>query len=321
MQTGLEDDYMLRVWERISSGENNRLFGLFAEEQLASVAGYTIYAKENAMLGRLRSDVRFRGKSFATTILRHAMEKALENPNIRWISANTEQHNIAAQKVLKKIGLPPVITLYGAETENLSPLLTGEIPWQEIDSYEEQLNWIKQTYLNDSFEKAIFPYESHYPFPARPGLFLPEYMKEWKFYQNQEKTRYVILWEEFKGDYLLHVTYPFDDFHKQRGLWETVNKAYQNLLTRHQNSYVWIDFTPEETKKLPDNHPFELPSPWMLHGKSREDFFFDEEVNGKLQEAHNSLDALENELEELTKEIEEKTRNTNELLNRLDEID
>lgn len=322
MQTGMENDYMLRVWERIADGEHNRLFGLFADGQLASVAGYTIYAKENAMLGRLRSDVRFRGKSFATKILTHAMHHALDNSDIKWISANTEEHNLPAQKVLKKLGLPHVITLYGAETQSLEALKTGKDTWNKVESYAEKRKWIEQTYLNEDFPKDIFPFETHYPFPATPVLFEKDYLDNWIFYENPEKTRFVILWEEFKGNHYLHVTYAWNDFAKQSGLWETVDTHYQELKSRYENSFVWIDLTPDETKRLPKNHPFDLPSPWMLHGKARTDFEQTEASLSKhMESAQASMDELEKELGILEKDIDGKTKQTEELLNKLTQMD
>ena len=40
----------------------NRLFGLFVENKLVSLGGFSIFANEYAMLGRLRSDRSIRGK-------------------------------------------------------------------------------------------------------------------------------------------------------------------------------------------------------------------------------------------------------------------
>lgn len=66
METGIEDDYVIRVFERISTG-NNKLFGLFSNDQLVSVGGLTVFAKQYAMLGRMRSDLRFRAMTCPPT--------------------------------------------------------------------------------------------------------------------------------------------------------------------------------------------------------------------------------------------------------------
>ena len=72
----------------------------------------------------------------------------------------------------------------------------------------------------------------------------------------------------------MHVVYPWSDFTKQEGLWETISEDYHNLARYNENesdeTYIWIDLTKEETQMLPDNHEFELPSPWILHGVTRE---------------------------------------------------
>lgn len=322
MQTGLDNDYILRVWDRLTSGEQNRLFGLFYDGKLASIAGYTIYATEYAMLGRLRSDIRYRGKSFATKILTHAMHHALNNPQIKWISANTEKHNLPAQKVLHKLGLPHVITLYGAEAQSLERLKRGADTWNKVEKYEEKRKWLEKTYLDEDFPKDIFPFESHYPFPASTALFQKEILDQWIMYENPEKTRYLILREEFKGHHYLHVTYAWEDFAEQPGLWETADEHYQDLKARHENSYVWIDFTPEETSLLPDDHPFELPSPWMLHGKARTDFKSSEiSLAEQIKDTYSTMDELEKELDQLEQEIETNTKKTNELLDKLNELD
>ncbi|MCD8506344.1 MAG: hypothetical protein LRY37_04615 [Alkalibacterium thalassium] len=45
METGLEDDYMLKVFDRLTT-KGNALFGLFEDETLVAVAGYTLFAGE-----------------------------------------------------------------------------------------------------------------------------------------------------------------------------------------------------------------------------------------------------------------------------------
>lgn len=266
MQTGLEEDYVLRIFAHLVE-DNNRLFGLFVKGSLVSVAGYTIYADQYAMLGRLRSDVRFRGKSYGTDILNYVKNQVAEHPNIYWVGANTEIHNIAAQKVLANVDLPPLITLYAAQAKEIEGQTNHTETWNFVSSLERKKDLLEKTYLNSDFGKPIFPFQAYYPLPVSDKLFEEEYLRTWHFYENAEQTRYLILWEEEKGDYYLHVTYPWNDFNEQTGFWTTIKNAFQEVKIREKDAFVWLDLTPEDINKLPETHPFELPLPWVLHGR------------------------------------------------------
>lgn len=322
MNTGIKEDYLLSIWNSLTTGENNFLFGLFADNQLAAVAGYTLFVDRYAMLGRLRSDRRFRGNSLGTLILKHAIQEALKHPSIQWIGANTEQHNYPTRKILEKLGLPHVITLYGALTQDLNHLIEVKEKWRKLTTYEEKLDWIRKTYLNPDFPKDIFPFETHYPFPAAPSLFSKELLDNWMFYENEDRTRYFILWSEYKGTHYLNVTYPWKDVYTQTGLWETIDPIYQKMKQQHPDCTIWIDFTPKEVEQLPDNHPFELPSPWMLYGKSRRAFLNKEvSLEETMQLAQETMNQLEKEVQELEKEIQRKKTDTENLRRRLYDLE
>lgn len=325
MQTGLEEDYMLAVYPSLTDGDN-RLFGLFIDEQLVSTAGYTIFANHFIMLGRLRSDVRFRGKNYATEILQYVKELSLQLPEVAFVGANTEKHNLPAQKVLSKIGLPHVATLYAAQTTDLSSLMSDENStiWTKLTDLGRKQHWLAQTYLSESFSKKVFPFEAYYPFPASEKLFSEEQLEKWDFYENEDQTRYVILCEEDKGGHYLHVIYPWDDFTQQKSLWNTVQAYYSITLLENPETIIWIDLTETEAELLPSNHPFELPSPWMLHGVSSDAHRNSEHprsVDVTLSEAYQSIEFLENELKELENDLNEKLERANELEHSLKEID
>ncbi|MEC6747827.1 GNAT family N-acetyltransferase [Marinilactibacillus sp. XAAS-LB27] len=325
MQTGLEDDYMLAVYPSLTDGDN-RLFGLFVDEQLVSTAGYTVFANHFIMLGRLRSDIRFRGKNYATEILQYVKELALQLPEVAFVGANTEKHNLPAQKVLSKIGLPHVTTLYAAQTKDLFPMMSKKdaTVWTKLTDLGRKQNWLAQTYLSDSFPKKVFPFEAYYPFPASEKLFSEAVLEKWDFYENEDQTRYVILCEEDKGGHYLHVIYPWDDFTQQKSLWNTVQSYYSEALLKNPETTVWIDLTETEAELLPNNHPFELPSPWMLHGVSSDAHRNSEHprsVDVSLSEAYQSIEFLENELKELENDLNEKLERANELEHSLKEMD
>ena len=263
MDTGIDDDYVIRVFDRISTGPN-RIFGLFQDGQLASIGGYTIFAGSYAMLGRMRSDVRFRGQSLSSRLMAHVRDVALEHPGIRFVGANTQEFNLPAQRVLEKIGLSRQAELFSAITETVEVFETGAAPWRKIDSHDEKMRWLEAVYIRSG---RVFPLECYYPFPATPDLFSGEAFAQWDFHENPARDRIVITKHDVKKYDYLHTIYPWEDLFDQPGLWETLRAPFEKI--RHdsrEGAFVWIDLTRAQASKLPDGHPFDLPSPWFLYG-------------------------------------------------------
>ncbi len=266
MDTGLENDYIKLFFSRLTTA-NNCLYGLFFEGNLACVGGFTVYANRYAMLGRLRSDRRYRGRSFATEMMAFLRKKALEMSGIKWVGANTEEHNKPARRVLEKIGLTPHDAMYVATSKDISELETGVGTWQPIQSITRKKEWLHKEYVKKT---KLFPYECYYPFPASEELFQEEILYKWTFYENAEKTRFVITKHDQKETHYLHVVYPWSDFSSQEGLWETIAHAHRQLTAQTgENTYIWMDLTKEEVQALPPNHPFEFPSLWTLYGEAK----------------------------------------------------
>ncbi|ADU30954.1 GNAT family N-acetyltransferase [Evansella cellulosilytica] len=269
METGLEDDYILRIFERLTIG-NNRLYGLFIDNQLISMGGYTIFAGRYAMLGRLRSDRRFRGNNYGTALISYVMNAAFQLDGIEWVGANTQEDNLPARRVVDKLGLTSSTMLHGATTNDTSFLERGEKIWHEVHSLEKKKQWLKSLYIDT---ESIFPYEIYYSFPASDALFTDTDVEAWTFYENEAATRVVILKPDQKGNHYLHVVYPWSDLTTQSGLWETIANDYRELKKQtDDDTYIWIDLKKEEIKALPTNHTFELPSPWVLYGIERNEW-------------------------------------------------
>lgn len=314
METGLKDDYMLKVFDRLSTNGNS-LFGLFKDESLVAVAGYTLFAGEFAMLGRLRSDRRYRKNGYGTKITEYILEEARRSPSVKWIGANTELRNKPAQKVLEKISMPHVITLYSAQAGTLSPLVSNEETWEKVESNSEKRKWVDKTYLNPSFEKSVFPFEAYYPFPARPSLFSDDKLEQMTCFRNKDQSRVVFMWPEEKGNKYLHVVYPWSDFNAQPGFFETISEEFQRSKEKDGTSLIWMDLTEEEASLLPADHPFELPSPWMLHGFFNTD---EQNVDVSMDTARQLIEEIENELSELN-DLVEKNQDQIETLDQLNE--
>lgn len=266
MQTNIEYDYVLQAFDHLIT-DSNVLYGLFADGVLASVAGYTTFQEQLAMLGRLRTDIRFHGHGFATELMAFVRDTALQQPNMKWVGANTQADNKPTRRVLEKINFNHHATLYNANTEDITALESNHPYWNKIDCLQRKKEWLKQVYLD---KKAYFPYECYYTLPAIQTLFTEDTIEDWIFYENREQTRFITMKIDVKKQTYLHVTYPWDDLMEQNGLWETIRKEQQRFTKKNNTAVaIWMDLSNEAVLTLPNDHPFELPSPWMLYGMFR----------------------------------------------------
>lgn len=268
MQTNVEDDYVPRAFLNLIA-QPNVLYGMFVDGQLVSVAGYTLFGGELAMLGRLRSDVRFHGHGYATEIMYYIREAAFQLPQVRWVGANTQAHNKPTHRVLEKIGFRKHLTAFGASTIDVTSLETNSTLWSKVDTLESKRYWLDEMYVK---KEAFYPYECFYTLPATSNLFSGDAIENWMFYENQEQSRVVIMKPDEKKYTYVHVAYPWDDLMEQPGLWTTITKTQQEIAEqRNTDVFIWMDLSEEMVDNLPEDHPFELPSPWQLFGVFREE--------------------------------------------------
>lgn len=314
MQTGLDDDYMLQVFDRITSGDNY-VYGLFINEDMVALSGFTLFKNYYAMLGRLRTDQRYRGQGYGTKIVDYSIEQALAHPDVKWIGANTEKHNKAAQSVLKKVGFPPVELFYAAQTHTVEKLVKDDWTWEEVTDLNKKMDWIRQTYLHPTFDKKVFPLESYYPFPVSEKMFEGS-IDHWHFFENKEKTRYVMLWEERKGKNFLHVVYPWQDFMEQPGLFNTIEQSLLHAKKNDSETILWWDYTETDVTSLPSDHPFDLPSPWVLHGLSKE-ALLTHDVSDSVERANRLIQKVEDELKDLEQILDKKSESIERLSHQL----
>ncbi|WP_077324706.1 GNAT family N-acetyltransferase [Virgibacillus siamensis] len=266
MDTGIENDYVLRVFDRLSR-EPNRIYGLFQDGQLVSIGGISIYANTYAMLGRIRTDRRFKKKGYASEIMSYIKDVAFRDEKIQWVGANTQEENLPARRVMEKIGLSEYTMLHGALTKNTSMLESGAMPWRPVTELERRKKWIHQTFIEPG---NVFPYECYYPFPATANLFPDHELRKWTFYENADASRFLITKPDQKKHQYLHVIYPWSDLSDQEGLWETISRDYRQLANQTgEETYIWMDLTKEEAQTLPADHAFILKSPWILYGKNK----------------------------------------------------
>ena len=262
MDTGIEDDYVIRIFPKLIESEEHDIYGLFQGEALLSVAGYTIFADKFAMLGRMRSDRRYIGHGYSTEVMSFIAELLSKKPNIHWIGANTQTHNYPAQRVIERSGMKPGPVHYYAilKTKTHHPGKSGP-PWKKIEELDQ-----KRTLLSSLNDNALgaFPYECYYPLPFDKVLFTDEYLNECTFYINPEEDRFVIFRNDQKGDLHTHVKYFWDDHFEQPGFFETV---YQNWNENPEAAGAWIDFSETGFKNIPDLSIFEVQKPWRLYSR------------------------------------------------------
>ncbi|MBB6453556.1 hypothetical protein HNQ94_002005 [Salirhabdus euzebyi] len=262
MDTGIEDDYVVRIFDNLLESKEHALYGLFDDEKMLTIAGYSIFANHFAMLGRLRSDRRYLARGNATTLLLKMIEDLKADPNIFWIGANTEVHNGPARRVLTKIGLPADPPSYPVKLQESMKIQGKPGPlWQAINEREE-----KRKLLLSLQENALrmFPYECYYPFPFHESLFSNDYLDESTFYANDDKSRFFMMKEDQKGNLYAHMAYFWNDHFEQPGLWDTVNQALESSFTEHQ---LWIDVSKQAYPVFAQQEEiFDIQKPWMLHG-------------------------------------------------------
>ncbi|MFD1416573.1 GNAT family N-acetyltransferase [Oceanobacillus jeddahense] len=266
MYTGIEDDYIIRIFDKLCTG-NHVLFGLFIDNQLVSTAGYSLFSSHYAMLGRLRSDLRYQGNGYSKQLTEYIRDQAFQAEDLDWVGANTQKHNIPAQNVLSSICLEKQAILYGCAAKMLDGLSDIENVWPEITHLEE-----KQELLDTYHVKAntIFPIECYYPFPSSPRLFQEEQINSWRFFQ-EDGLPPLITKKDIKKETYLHAIYPHKDLFQRPGLWKTIAKAQNELQIAcpDEEVHVWIDIPASLIDQLPADHPFELDSPWFLYGMDR----------------------------------------------------
>lgn len=260
MQTGMEDDYVVRIFHNLLERKNNVMYGLFDQDQMIAISGYTIFSNKFAMLGRLRTDIRYRGKGYGTEILRAIIEELRTIPSIEFISANTQLHNFSARKALTKLNLPHITTLHPfiLKDPSLVKGTKGKV-WDTIESVQE-----KRQFLQSLKENALgaFPYEAYYPLPFDDSLLTDEYLQDGTFYVNEDQTRFLFCKIDQKGNLYLNTKYFWNDHFQQPGLFETILHEW----SKHEEIYgAWIDVSKEAADTFSID-AFETQDPWLLYG-------------------------------------------------------
>ncbi|MBO8156834.1 MAG: GNAT family N-acetyltransferase [Bacillaceae bacterium] len=262
MDTGIGDDYVVRIFPGLVKSTHQAVYGLFDSEKmhLLSIAGYTIFARKFAVLGRLRSDRRFLSKGHATRLVQYIIDDLKTMPEIKWIGANTQMPNVSARRVLEKLGLSPNVTFYSTELVNREKITgtDGEL-WTAVNATEEKRALLTSVQNN---QLGMFPYECYYPLPFDEILFTDSYLDDCFVYKNRDSSRFFLLMEDQKGDVYAHLKYFWDDAFEQPGFWKTVFHAMDTIFTEHK---LWVDFSENGFQHIPAPEAFDIQKPWILY--------------------------------------------------------
>lgn len=260
MQTGVKDDYMLRIFDQLVTSSHQYLYGYFHDQQLVSVAGFTYFPGGNVMLGRLRSDQRFRHQGHSTQLLRYLVDLLTHDRQVTFIGGYTQVTNTPAKNILEKLSFSYVDTYYNFPALSLQPFISEhDVVWDDITHTKE-----KQRAIESLIKEGVrsFPYDAYYPFPLTKELISDEKLSALKIFQSPESKRYLLIDKDFKGEPLLNIRYFHDDLFTSPGLFKTIS----SLLKNEPERLPWFNLSIEQMNQLTHKECFRTEEGWELYG-------------------------------------------------------
>ncbi|HEX6923738.1 MAG TPA: GNAT family N-acetyltransferase [Bacillales bacterium] len=262
MDTGIENDYVVRIFPY--SVDTEATFGAFIDNQLVCIAAYTIFAGHYAVLGRLRTDRRFRGRGIATKLLTELCRELDGKSDITWIGLATELSNHAVQHIAGQLGMKRLSTFYSCTLndqgqKDLKLKDKGDpADWTAVTEINEKRRLLKGV-APENRPLGVFPYECYYTFPFEEALWTDEYLSESFFWKHGDQ--FVVLTEDEKGDSYLHMKYFSENGLVLPGLWAKVITEAERT-----GRILWVDLPYEKPlqKEIPS---FSECVPWTSYGR------------------------------------------------------
>lgn len=262
METGIENDYVVHIFPQ--SVNREATFGLFVDGKLAVIAAYTIFGGHYAVLGRLRTDLRYRGRGFATRLLSELCRIVDAAEQIHWVGLATELKNTPVHHIAKKLSMDRLSVYYSCVTghQNVKHLAgsgSGDSrEWALVDSNQEK-RVLLNTVTPENNPLGIFPYECYYSLPYEETLWHDAYLSRCVF--QKKHADFVVLMPDEKGAAYLHVKYFGKNIFSESGLW-------RSILTEAEKTgrEIWIDLP------YPDGLPAEKAgffrtTSWVCYGR------------------------------------------------------
>ncbi|KGX84424.1 GNAT family N-acetyltransferase [Pontibacillus litoralis] len=257
METNIDDDYVIRIFPELISRENNTVFGLFNGDQMLAIAGYTTFHHRYAMLGRLRSDVRYRGNGHATYLLNEIIRYIQHNTKLEWVGAYTQRTNSAARQVIQKLDLKHMTTIQHVKLPLHHLQKDGEV-WEKITNTDKIREYLLST------QNTIFSYEAYYPLPKDRLYLTDAYLSTGSFYIHSKGKRFMFIQEDIKDYVYAHVKYFWDDLHLQAGFWSTVAAHIQS---QSNVENIWLNLSPTAASSLSSRFVMNSNDEWHLYEK------------------------------------------------------
>lgn len=266
MQTGIEDDYVLRIFPQLIENPAQTLFGLETEEGIAALAGVYRLPNGNGILGRLRSDIRFHSRGNATALLQHIIAFCEKDPTMNWVGAITRKSNLPAQRVLDKLHIH-------AESSFISLLMEAPdkfaipsaAPWELIEGTENKRAAIEQAAVDT--EAAFYPFEAYFPIPYASSILEDAYIEKLAVFRDPDSSRVMAIQEDHKGMDIAQIQYLWPDVFLQDGLWAAVF----NYLKQSDKPLVpQLDVSAENASSIPaafSGSFTEDDDPWLIYGR------------------------------------------------------
>lgn len=261
MHTGINKDYVLHIFAE--SVNNEETYGAFVDDQLVSIAAFTVFAGRYAVLGRLRTDIRFRGRGIVTQLLKELCGKIDDNPRLAWVGLATQADNFPVHQVAGKLKMNRLSTFNSCSLdEGGQAVLHSELPtlfneWTVVGDLKEKQALLNNLSIQEN-QLRIFPYECYYPLPFESPLWTEDYLEKCKCLKDD--GRFVLFMPDEKGSSYLHMKYFWDDSFSRPGLWQAALTEAGKIGRK-----LWIDLP--ETQNFDETAaPFERTA-WMCFGR------------------------------------------------------
>ncbi|NGP46622.1 GNAT family N-acetyltransferase [Bacillaceae bacterium SIJ1] len=255
MDTALTDDYLKNAFVPLTKTPSNQLFGLWSDERLEAIAGYTQFA-DFAMIGRLRTAVSARGKGYGKQILAHALSAALSVPEIRLVGSYTAKDNEPAKAVLRSLGLSIRETVYTCKIKQMLVNENATDSWTRVKSPSNYEAWI----ASSQNPPSTVTIEAYFPFPGENSQAFQVFSQQSVCYMHQQTgAQALFTFDEKDNDFLL-LNVSDEGLVQDQQLW----RLGLSLAKKH-NRILRFDATDSTVHKIPSYVlDYTVAEPWLL---------------------------------------------------------
>lgn len=267
MQTGISHDYITDIFPEAVNHEAT--YGIFVDNQLIAMGAITRLADHYAILGRVRTDDRYRRQGVSTACLQELTHITAADPTIQWIGLATEVDNHSMRRVAEKL---PFAFLGAYQSCSLSQAVMSDVLQAMTDHDDTKQHWQRITdttqkhhlltrLKSETRDLPLFPYDCYYPLPYEADVWHGNYLESVIFYKNKIDSNVAMATEDGKGWPYLQWTYFGADLFEKPGLWQVMIQHAQTL-----GYDIWFELPIQTT--IPDKlKPYLTTNAWTYYGK------------------------------------------------------